>query len=538
MTTGTVAESSEVTLISGGPIRTMDGPTTGPSAGSGSVTDTVEVVVVRGAAIEAVGPRALSRHYPGAPVVDLGGRTLVPGFIDAHNHLSIAALHPRFGDATDVTDHETLVQAVRRQAAAEPEAGWVRLHGWNDAPTGFSPTRADLDAAEADRPVVLAHSSLHQCVASSAALDALGIGRGTADPQGGEIRHGADGSPTGLLVERAWSEAHARSLAAYGDPDQWADHIATRARLLAREGIVAVHDAACSPGAEAVYRTMAGADALPISVLAMPHAATLLHNDIGDRLDGPRTGEGDHRLRVGPVKLFADGGIAIALDVSMGGHRIRHGYVMEDLEAGALTAARAGYRIAIHAIGNVGIDHAIDAFAAVRSALGDDDHRFRLEHAGVSGPAAWHALAGLDAVGVVQPGFVEHVGIQSQGVSFDNHDWLAFAGLRDAGVTLAGSSDDPCAPFAPLWCAERGARRTTSTALAFEPDQAVPLDEWLVAYTAGAAFAGGQERERGRIAPGLRADFVVLDGIGTTPRVAETWIAGRLAATGIDAPAR
>jgi predicted amidohydrolase YtcJ len=202
---------------------------------------------------------------------------------------------------------------------------------------------------------------------------------------------------------------------------------------------------------------------------------------------------------------------------------------MDDLERCAVDAARRGFRIAVHAIGNAGVDAAIATFTEVRATTGDTlDHRFRLEHAGVTSPDQWRRLAALDAVAVVQPGFVEHVGIQSQGVRFDDHHWLAFAGLAGAGVRLAGSSDDPCAPAAPVWGALLGASRTTSTGIGFEPEQAVALDDWLFAYTAGAAYAGGQEHERGRIMPGLRADFVVLDLEQPTPVVGETWIGGRL----------
>jgi predicted amidohydrolase YtcJ len=257
----------------------------------------------------------------------------------------------------------------------------------------------------------------------------------------------------------------------------------------------------------------------------MPHPAAILTNDHAARLDGPPTGDGDERLRVGAMKLFADGGIAIALDTTVAGHEVRYGMLMQDVQACARRAVDAGFRVAIHAIGNAGVEHAIDTFEAVRSGT-DDDHRFRLEHAGVTSADQWAHLADLDAIGVVQPGFVEHMGISSRGVRFDDHHWLAFAGLADAGVTLAGSSDEPCAPVAPLWGAALGASRTTSTGLRFEPEQAVDLESWLHAYTAGAAYAGGQEHERGRLAPGLVADLVVLDRDGDDFTVGETWRAG------------
>ncbi len=485
-----------------------------------------EVVVIDGPRIRAVGERAVADQFPMARRIDLDGRTLVPGLIDAHNHLSITALHPRWHDTTGLDDPADLVSAIREQARAEPDVEWVRLRGWDDT-WPFAPTRHELDAAGIDRPVILVHATLHQCVVSSAGLDELGIGRSAEDPPGGEIVHAPGGAPTGLLVERAWSEAHARSLAAYADPERWGENIAAHARSLWRDGITAVHDAACSPAAEQTYRSLAARRQLPVSVLALPHPAALLTNDHTARLEGPPTGEGDARFRVGPMKLFADGGVAIALDTMVGGHPIHHGLLMDDLERCAFDAIERDFRIAVHAIGNTGVDHAIGVFEAAQRRFGERDHRFRIEHAGVTGPEHWRRLAQLGVFAVVQPGFVEHVGIQSGGVRFDEHHWLAFAGLAEAGVQLAASSDEPCAPVAPLWCATKAAIRTTSTGISLEPDQAVDLETWLHAYTAGAALAGGQEDERGRLIPGLLADLAILDLTSDPPQVLETWSGGR-----------
>lgn len=499
-------------VLAGGPIRTMD-----------PARPAAEAVALLGDRIQAVGARAqVLIAAPGAEVRDLRGRTLLPGFVDAHNHLSIAALHPRWRDLHGITDPDVILGAVRAQAEAEPDAEWVRLCRW-EGPEVAPVTRADLDALELGRPVVLAHATLHAGLVDGRALDDLGIGRATADPPGGEIGRGPDGEPDGWLLERAWGEAHHRSLAAYADPDRWAEHIAARARLLVAEGITAVHDAACSVEAEAVYGAMAAAGTLPVSVLSMPHPGSLFSHDFGSRFDGPVTGDGDEWFRVGPAKLFADGGLAIGLDVSIGGHPIRGGLLFDDLEAVACQAAERGWRLAVHAIGNVGVDRALDAFTTVARRNSGADHRFRVEHALVTGATQWRRMAELGAIGVAQPGFVEHVGIQSGGVRFDEHRWLAFAGLAESGVELAGSSDDPCAPVAPIWCAHRGADRRTSSGIALDPDQAVPFDDWLRAYTAGAAHAGGQEGERGTLTAGLRADLVVLDG----DRVAETWVAGQ-----------
>ena len=123
---------------------------------------------------------------------------------------------------------------------------------------------------------------------------------------------------------------------------------------------------------------------------------------------------------------------------------------------------------------------------------------------------------------------MQHVGEQTSGVRFDEHHWLAFAGLAQAGVRLAGSSDDPCAPSAPMWGADLGVLRRTASGKEFEPEQAVPFGDWLDAYTIGAAYAGGQEHERGSLTPGKLADLVVLDHAGTGARVVQTWKRGAL----------
>jgi len=493
-----------------------------------------EVVVVESSRIAAVGGRALLAAWPTATVRELDGRTLCPGFIDAHNHLSIAALHPRWRDVSGIASIEALLEEIRRQAVAEPDAPWVRVCGWNEGPTatehqGVHPTRIDLDGLGLDRPILVAHYSLHQGVVCSHGLDRLGIGRTTRAAQGGEIMRDAAGLPTGLLVERAWGGAHEASLAAYAEPGRWGEHIVARAHQLLSQGITAVHDAACPPAAEAVYTRLAAAGALPISVVMMPHAAALLHNDLGPRLDGPPTGEGDEQVRVGAAKLFADGGVSIALDVTMQGQVLRFGTTMDDMAGHLLAARQRGFRVAVHAMGNVGVQRTIDAFVAAASEAPDDEHRFRVEHAGIASPAQARDLAALGAVAVVQPGFVDHVGRQSGGVSFDEHAWLPFRDLAEAGVVLAASSDDPCAPFPPLWCSARGVDRTTRDGLRFEPEQAVDFEAWLRAYTSGSAFAGGQEGERGALIPGLRADLVILEGAlvpAPPPRVVETWVAG------------
>ena len=498
----------------GGRILTMD-----PAVGE------PELLVVDGDRIVAAGDEALLARWPHAGVVELAGRTLLPGLIDAHHHLSLAALHPRFADLSTIGDVDGLGSALRAQARREPDAEWIRAAGWEkhgDWPVTV--TRHDLDALGLDRPIVVEHFSVHQGLVCSRGLDLLGIGRHTPDPLGGEIVRDAAGAPTGMLRETAWSAAHARSLAGYADPDRWGEHIVARLRALHAEGVTCVHDAACAPAAEAVYRRLADRAELPSSVLVMPHPAELFGGPDGARLDGPTTGEGDEWLRVGAVKLFADGGVEPLIDARLDGSPVRTGNPFPPIDDDVAAAVERGFDVAVHAIGNAGLQRAVEAFTAV------PEGRFRVEHACLASSDQVKALATLGAIAVVQPSFVELLGSRIGHMRFSDATWLPFADLLDAGVPLAASSDDPCAPCRPLADSLAGVTRTLSSGTVFGADQRLDYADWLRAWTVGAAQAGGQEGERGSLTPGKRADLVLVDGAldgSVAPEVSETWVAGR-----------
>jgi predicted amidohydrolase YtcJ len=489
---------------------------------------TPQAVVVTGDHIAAVGDRSVLDAHPAAHVVDLTGQTLLPGFIDAHNHLSLAAMHPRWADVAPAQDVASLGRVLARQAAQDPGSTWVRGSGW-ELHSPLALTRHDLDALGLERPVVVAHFSFHQCVVSSLGLDLLGITRGIPDPPGGAIDRDSGGTPTGVLRERAWGPAHAASVADF-DPEHLDALILARMRTLLAEGITAVHDAACSPAIEAAYRRLRRADLMELSVLALPHPVELFRGPGRARLDGPPTGEGDAWLRVGPVKLFADGGSHPAVDAHAGGRRVVEGYAFPDLVDDARRATDRGFALATHAMGNAGLRSTLAAYRDVRARRPDDDLRPRVEHATLAGPPEVRALADLGAVAVVQPGFVDTIGRRVGQLRFDDASWMPFADLVDRGVVLAASSDHPSAPASPLSTSRLATAAGAPDDLPPDSHQALPLEEWLRAWTVGAAFAGGQEHERGSLTPGKRADLVVLDGLPEDPatEVVQTWVSGAM----------
>jgi predicted amidohydrolase YtcJ len=168
-------------------------------------------------------------------------------------------------------------------------------------------------------------------------------------------------------------------------------------------------------------------------------------------------------------------------------------------------------------------------FSAAANRQGDADRRWRIEHACLASRRQIADMAALGVVGVVQPGFVDHLGRLVEGLTSEEESWLPFGEMERAGVRLAASSDDPCAFHQPLRTSTHGATRRTGSGGVLDAAQAIGYTDWLRLYSAGAAYAGGQEHERGTLTPGKRADLVVLEGRldpDHPPRVVETWVGG------------
>jgi len=499
-------------LIVNADVRTMD-----------ARVATAQALAIDGGRVLEVGPAEIAARYTNSDVVDAGGRLVLPGFVDAHHHLSIEALHPIWVDLSGATDAETIVDRLRR-AATSPGTGWIRGCQWNSLAVRL--TRDDLDAVGTDRPILLACTSLHRGLVSSAGIDALGLGPHTEDPPGGRFGRDAAGVPNGFLRETAWGLAHAATIRSFADPECWGDLIVDRCHELLRHGITAVHDTTVSASAAAVYTSLAASGRLPISVLGFPHAEEILTGMDNAAWELGPTGEGNERYRTGPIKLFADGGPDLAINACTHGHRIETGMLLPQMRETMHRAFDRGFAVAVHAMGNVALRNAI---AAWQDAATASTPPLRIEHATLAGPDEVRDLERIGATAIVQPSFVELLGTVAATLELDDETWMPFRDLDDAGVLMAASSDSPCSISAPLLESSFGVTRRTTGGVDVVPEQSLPLERWLEMYTAGSADAGGQTDERGRLRPGLRADFVVLDGTLADPstlRVAETWVSG------------
>ncbi|MEV0678006.1 amidohydrolase [Actinosynnema sp. NPDC050436] len=457
---------------------------------------------------------------PARRVVDLGGAVVLPGFVDAHNHLAWAGRASRTPDVSGCTTVAQVLEVVR----GAPRAAWVEVVGYDHRALDRPLTARDLDTV--GRRIYVQDLSGHACVVSSDVLADL--------PVPGDVQRDASGRPTGFLAERAQTAVRAMML-----PYSVAD-IASDVRLGAeqclREGVVLAAEAGVgagligsSPLEVAAYQQ----DPLPIRVQLMVSSDELrevrAHAADGVRRALPlglRTGLGDEWLSVGALKLWTDGGM-IARTAALtepylgtGGS----GQLQDDpdvMRAAILDGHDAGWQLAVHAIGDRAVDFALDALASAQARRPRPDARHRIEHCGLVRPDQLDRIAALGVIPVVQPTFLWAYGDDySTIMGPERAPWL-YRGraFLDRGVVVAGSSDRPVADGSPLRAVQFMVERRSRTGLAVGPDEAVAVADALRAYTSGAAYACRREDALGSLTPGKLADFVVLDDDPSTCEV-------------------
>jgi len=459
-------------------------------------------------------------------VVDLGSAPALPGFHDAHFHTKLtgsrlASLRLR---PDSVGSLDELYEAVRRFAASRPEGAFVVGAGYDQNALGAHPTADELDRVAGGRPVVLEHVSGHMVVMNTAAFERAGYpGRqGVPHIDGGHVERDATGTPTGLMLERAM---------ALGidllEPATVADiqhHLQLASDYASRHGLTSLTE----PGGGAPfgeYLTAIEQGRMRQRLTVMPWAE-LLHDIAVVREDagwygfdeGIRTGLGDDRLRVGPVKFLSDGsliGRSAAMTCCYHGEPDNQGFMRWDpteLRDRVVGAHRAGWDVAIHAIGDAAVDHALDAFAAAQRHTPRPDARHRIEHFAVASDAQIARAAGLGIIAVPQGRFISEFGDGMAAALGPQRALLCYRmkSLLDAGMVLPGSTDSPVSDGEPLLSIHDMVNRRTSSGAEFGPDECVTVAEAVRAYTYGSAYAIGQENRRGTIAPGMLADVVAL----------------------------
>ena len=486
------------------------------------------VLWAQGGRIRALGgPELLAAAPPELPRTDLGGGWALPGFNDSHLHLldvgrGLASVD-LFG-ASGPADIAARCAAFVR-AHAVPPGQAVYGNGWNQdlfAGPHALPTRADLDAAVPDHPLLLDRVCGHIMLCNTAALRAAGITSQTPDPPGGGIDRGPGGEPNGLLRDNA--VALVRPLLPAETPAACAGRWRAALAHAAAHGLTSVQTCDVRsrdwPTVLAALEELDAQDALPLRLTlqcAMDTSADL--QALWDA--GYRPGAHGKRWKIGPLKLFLDGSLGARTAWLRGGYADApgaHGLCclpMAEALALARKADAAGMQVVAHAIGDGAMEEMLDIIETLNAPRGGANPlRHGVVHCQVTAPGQWDRLAALGAGALVQPIFLDYdhtivtarCGAALAGTSY------AFGDAVRRGLPVSYGTDAPVESLDPLRNLYAAVtRRPLSGGAPWQPQQAVTRAQALFCYTQGSAWQEFAEAEKGRLAPGLLADFTVLD---------------------------
>jgi predicted amidohydrolase YtcJ len=462
-----------------------------------------ELVAVSGGTITAVvGNGLLSRlKEPGTRVIDCGGKTLVPGFIDAHCHLRAYAeslVSPRLSPGEGIRSIADIGRALARACDAQPAGTWIRAKGYSEFHLDEKrhPDRYDLDAAAPRHPVKLTHRSGHAHVLNSTAIRVLGITAETEDPPGGMIDRDLEtGAPTGIF---------------YGMGNYIAGKMPRTDDALMLEGVKQANEKLLASGITSIH------DVSPANDVGRFEQYSSLKKQgvFRPRITMAIGREGFLRQRELPELFLSDEtvvrvrGVKIIVDEVTGS--LHPG--IDELNAHVAAIHDAGCQAIIHAIEPAVIEAAADAIAFAVSRRPRPDHRHRIEHCSVCPPRLIKKLAGLGVTVVSQPAFIYYSGDRYlTTVPAGQLDHLYPIGsLLRQGVAVAFGSDFPISDPGPLAGIAAAVTRMTQGGRKLLPDQEISVADALHAYTLGSAAAMFEETEKGSIAPGKFADMVLL----------------------------
>jgi predicted amidohydrolase YtcJ len=485
-----------------------------------------QALAVRNGRILAVGTNDDIRKLKGAHTltVDLGGHFVMPGFNDAHCHLQSGGFEQM---EVNLVGAKSLQEMQQRTAAYVKNAApgdWIVGRGWDHTlwPGQNLPTRQDMDTVTDGHPAYFVRVDGHIAVANSAALKAAGVTAQTVPPSGGAIDHDAQGQPTGILRESAQGLIYAKM--ASPTPAQRRRAAELSLADAARSGVTSAQDNS-DWEQFLVYEEMEREGKLTLRI-----SEWLRFNDSADLLEKHRAHHpaNDPMLHTTMLKGYMDGSLGSRTAALLAPYSDDPGnsglpqYKQPELNAMAVERVAAGFQLGFHAIGDRAAQMALDAFAeAERNARekdlpGKDPQklRLRIEHDQVIAPDQFAQYRKLGVIASVQPNHLltdmnwaeSRIGPERAKTSYP---WKQFL---DNGVPLAFGTDYPVEPITPF----RGvyaavARKNEAGTKEYFPEQKVTIEQAVAAYTTGAAYAEFTEKEKGTLAPGMLADFVVLD---------------------------
>ncbi|MDY6877423.1 MAG: amidohydrolase [Chloroflexota bacterium] len=498
-----------------------------------SSSETFDAVAVKHGRIVAVGRANELGRLEARRKVHLDGQVLIPGLIDAHNHLSMYSVLLRYVDCRvplngDVSDLQEIIR-LKVQETAPGE--WIRGWGFADYKVKQHrfPTLRELDEVSPSNPVVVLHASGHSAVLNTLALEQLGIDEQTPDPPDGQIeRDPQTGKPNGVLHEAAMQqfsfESMFREFVTLG-PDEQIAVLQVGIEEYVKMGITTVCDAGCLPPLLSAYQEAERRGVLKCRVVAMPFYEwneALLES-------GLRSGFGSERFKIGAIKLIGDGSLSGRTAAVSEPYQNTDGLGIlyrdqEALDKIVQELDARGYQIAVHAIGDRAVEQVLLAYEKVIGRGNPNIRRHRMEHAGILNPDLLRFMADIDLVIATQPRM-----LYEQGDGFyrscgeERIQWVyPYRAFIEKGLHVAGSSDCPVVSPDPILGMRDALLRQTEEGRVLAPAQRLDPEQALHMFTQDAAYSIFEEDNKGTIEEGKLADMIVLSGDPlTTPP--ETW---------------
>lgn len=475
-----------------------------------------QAVAIAGGRFLAVGTndeiRPMSK--PGTRQVDIGGRTVLPGFIDAHTHPCYAGIrHLRWVDC-DLRSIAAIQAAIRERAAKTPPGDWVIGFKYDDTKTkeGRKLTREDLDAAAPGHPVFIEHRGGHTGYVNSPALRRAEVTDQTPDPAGGKFDRDSAGRLTGGLRENA-TEPFRNLIPSRFTRDEMRQGVKLISQMMVKTGITSVHDAEASPEDLLAYQDAREAGEMSFRVYCFIQYRFLEQMSAA----GVRTGLGDEFLRVGAIKLVADGSISertARLTQAYVGRPNDYGILVsteEELYDAARKAHQAGWQIGTHANGDAAIDMMLRIYERLQREMPRRDPRYRLEHCTVVNPSLISRIRALGAIPTPFSTYVYYHGEKMREYGPERLNWMfAVRSFLDAGIKVTQASDYPPGPFEPMMALQSEVNRKDIHGTSWGPKQRVTVEEAIRVGTMNGAYASFEEHQKGSITAGKLADLVVL----------------------------
>ncbi|MDE2662460.1 MAG: amidohydrolase [Gemmatimonadota bacterium] len=457
--------------------------------------------------------------------IDAGGGTVVPGFIDAHNHPSSAGMRHLTEVDMNIRTIEGMKSALRERAQNTPPGEWVVGFLYDDTKIeeGRPLNRRDIDEAVPDHPVQVTHRGGHTSVYNSKAFELAGITVDTPDPTGGHF-YREDGELTGKVASLARRPLQRLVPGGSTREDRQAG-VALIGQLMSAAGITSVHETGGNSQGLTALQDAYDAGDLRFRMYYFPSGGSLLFSAL--KQAGVRTGFGDENLRIGAVKYSADGSASertMAMRTPYVGRPDDYGIstmTQEDIDRAVDDAVRAGFQIAIHANGDKTIDMCLNAYERVQREIPQADPRFRLEHCSLVDDPLLQRIKDVGAIPTPFYTYIHFHGNKWGEYGAEKMEWM-FAHRRflDYDIPVAGASDYPPGPFEALMAIQSMVTRTDMQGREWGPSQRISVPEALRICTINGAHASFEEHIKGSITGGKLADYVIL---GDDPHTADPY---------------